>query len=404
MPMFARVIAAVAIVLAYGRAGTAQAQWIGSWTASPAPPQVAAPNVRPDRVAPLLEDQTIVQIVRLSAGGSALRIRLTNEYGQTPLVIGAARVGVVHEDGSTGPVATVTFAGATSFAVPAGAPAVSDPVKLKTAAFDRLRIAVYVRNRPACTCHMVGLEPLELSSNGNYTDKPFVSVAPQIATYRAFLSEVDVERDDRVPVIVALGDSVTDGVGSTLGANHRWPDRLAERLAARSGIPVAVLDAGIAGNQLLSDGAAFGGQNALARLDRDVLSVPGVTHLIILEGINDVLVGGESPPTSEALIGGYRQIIARAHARGIKVIGGTMTPSGRGKFALSLEGQAVVRKVNEWIRVGGSFDGVVDFDAALRDPKAPDQIRANLRTEDGLHPNDAGYRAMADAIDLYLFR
>ncbi len=251
---------------------------------------------------------------------------------------------------------------------------------------------------------MVGLEPVELSPQGDFTDKPFVSVAPQNATYRAFLSEVDVERNGRVPVIVALGDSVTDGVGSTVGANHRWPDRLAERLAASHRTPVAVLDAGIAGNQLLSDGAAFGGQNALARLDRDVLSVPGVTHLILLEGINDVLAGDESPPASEALIGGYRQVIARAHAHGIKVIGGTITPAGRGKFALSPEGQAVVRKVNEWIRVGGAFDGVVDFDAALRDPTAPDQIRGNLRSEDGLHPNDAGYRAMADAIDLSFFR
>jgi len=189
-----------------------------------------------------------------------------------------------------------------------------------------------------------------------------------------------------------------------VGANHRWPDRLAERLAAKErGIPAAVLDAGIAGNQLLSDGAAFGGQNALARLDRDVLSVPGVTHLIILEGLNDVLVGGDTPPSAEALISGYLQIIARAHVHGIKAIGGTIAPSGRGRFALSPTGKAVVQKVNQWIRTGGAFDAIADFDAALRDPKAPDQIRVDLRTEDGLHPNDAGYRAMADAIDLSLF-
>jgi lysophospholipase L1-like esterase len=401
--MLGRAIAAAMIF--WVCTGTAQAAWIGSWAASPAPPQAPDPGIRPDRIAPELANQTIVQIVRLSAGGSALRIRFTNEFGQTPLVIGAARVGILHRGAERGPSAAITFGGARRRTVPAGVAVVSDPVPLKTAAFDHLRIALYLRGATACTCHMVGLQPVELSPKGDYTDKPFVSVAPPIASYRAFLSAVDVERSGRAAVIVTLGDSITDGVASTPGADHRWPDFLAENLAAEPhGAPTAVLDAGLAGNQLLSEGAAFAGQSALARLDRDALSVPGVTHLIVLEGINDVLVGGESPPEATALIEGYRQIIARGHARGIKIIGATITPSAGGRFELSPAGLAVVKAVNDWIRTGGAFDGVVDFDAALRDPGAPDHMRADLRSEDGLHPNDAGYRVMADAVDLSLFR
>ena len=401
--MFGRMIATALLFAAC--TGAAQAAWVGSWTASPAAPQAPDPGIRPDRIAPVLEDQTIVQVVRLSVGGSALRIRFTNEYGQTPLVIGAVRVGIVRQGAPAGPGVAVTFGGARSLTVPAGAPAVSDPLTLKTAAFDRLRIALYIQGTPACTCHMVGLQPVELSPKGDYTAKPFQSVAPPIASYRAFMSEVDVQRSARTSAIVVLGDSITDGVASTMGADHRWPDRLAERLAATPrSTPAAVLDAGLAGNQLLSEGAAFAGPSALDRLDRDALSVPGVTHLIVLLGINDLLIGGESPPSAEALIRGYRQIIAQAHGRGIKVIGGTITPSAGGRFTLASAGQAVMREVNEWIRTGGAFDGVVDFDVALRDPNAPDRLRAELRSEDGLHPNDAGYRAMADAVDLSLLR
>ena len=401
--MFGRMIAAAMLFAAW--TGAAQAAWIGSWAASPAAPQAPDPDIRPDRIGPVLADQTIVQVVRLSAGGSALRIRFTNEYGQTPLEIGAARVSIVHQGAPTRPDAAVTFGGAKSLTVPAGAPALSDPVTLRTRAFDRLRIAIYVRGTSACTCHMVGQQPVELSPKGDFTKKSFVSIAPPIATYRAFLSEVDVKQDGPATVIVALGDSITDGVASTVGADHRWPDRLAERLAAGPQSPqAAVLDAGFAGNQLLSEGAAFAGPSALDRLDRDALSVPGVTHLIVLEGINDLLVGGESPPSAAALIQGYRRIVAQAHGHGIKVIGGTITPAAGGRFVLSPAGQAVMREVNDWIRTGGAFDGVVDFDAALRDSNAPDRLRADLRSADGLHPNDAGYRAMADAVDLSLFR
>jgi lysophospholipase L1-like esterase len=204
---------------------------------------------------------------------------------------------------------------------------------------------------------------------------------------------------------VVLGDSISDGVGSTPGADQRWPDQLARRLVAQRGRSApAVVNAGLAGNQLLSDGVAFGGQNALARLDRDVLSVPGITHVIVEEGVNDLLVGGDTPPSAEAVIAGLRQIIARARIHGVKIIGCTITPSAGGRFALTPSAEAVAQKVNDWIRTSGAFDGVADFDAAVRDPQAPERMRAAFRSEDGLHPNDAGARALAEAVDLSSLR
>ncbi|MGH9204580.1 MAG: SGNH/GDSL hydrolase family protein, partial [Vicinamibacterales bacterium] len=211
--------------------------------------------------------------------------------------------------------------------------------------------------------------------------------------------------------IVAFGDSITDGMGSTLNANRRWPNYLARRLAERTGrSPVAVLDQGISGNRILHDVA---GQNALARFDRDVLAWPRVSHLIVLEGINDIgfpeLKGvplGEgvdvSPVTAEAIIAGHKQLIARAHTSGIKVIGATLTPFGGAMYA-SAGGEAKRQAVNAWIRNGGAYDGVIDFDLATRDPKDPGKMRADLHSGDWLHPNDAGYAAMAAAVDLSLF-
>jgi lysophospholipase L1-like esterase len=395
---------AVGLLLAPS-AAAAQARWIGSWAASPAPPMPASSAAGARAAAPTFEDQTILQIVRLSAGGTRLRIRFTNEYGQKPLVIGAARVTLIREDGHPSGAQAVTFSGRPGAVIPPGAPLVSDPIALPAPALAELAIAIHVANQAVCTCHMAGAQGVLVSPKGDFTSRDFRNTAPPGTAYRAFLSGVEVETAARSPVIVAFGDSITDGTGSTPGVNHRWPDRLAERLAAeRRGRPAAVVNAGIGGNRVLSDGAiASFGQSALARFDRDVLAVPGVTHVVVLEGVNDLGGGGAEPPTAEQLMAGYRQLIARAHAHGVKVIGATILPYEGARY-FHRNGEAVRQQLNAWIRNGREFDGVIDFDAAMRDRAAPTRMRASEHIGDWLHPNDAGYRVMGDAVDLKLFR
>jgi len=378
--------------------------WMESWAASPAPPADGAAGARYN---PGFDNQTLVQVVRLSAGGRRLRIRFTNEYGQAPLAIGAARVGVLGQDGQlvAGSKRVLVFGGKTSATILAGAPLLSDPVDLAVPPLSSLRIALYLPGAvKQCTCHVTGAQHLMISPPGDYTERPFASVDPGLPDYRAFLSAVDVESPAAGPVIVALGDSITDGFKSTDDANHRWPDRLAEHLiASAGGRPIAVVNAGIGGNRLLADGFIPPmGQSALARFDRDVLAVPGVTHLIILEGVNDLGAGAATPPDAESLINGYRQLIDRAHGRGIKVIGATILPY-EGASYFHPEGEAVRQAVNRWIRTGGGFDAVIDFDALLRDPQHPARFKADLQAGDWLHPNDAGYKMMGDAIDFRMF-
>ncbi|WP_372786627.1 SGNH/GDSL hydrolase family protein [Phenylobacterium sp.] len=394
-----------ALALAGSQAQAAAARWIGSWGASPAPP-MAPPARAPQLGTPTFSNQTVVQIVRLSAGGQRLRLRLSNEYGAHPLTIGAARVALVGPDGAVvaGSERTVGFSGAASATLPPGAPLISDSVALPTRALDRLRISLYLpSDTNGCTCHMSGSELAQVSAGDTTKDTAPVT-GP--ATYRAFLSGVEVETAaGPAPVIVAFGDSITDGYQSTNGANHRWPDRLAERLAEKQpGRPAAVVNAGIGGNRVLSDGAfLIFGQSALTRFDRDVLSVPGATHVVVLEGVNDLGMAGKTAPTAEAMIAGYRQLIVRAHARGLRIIGATVLPYG-GAGYYSAPGEAVRQLINTWIRTNHEFDGVIDLDAAIRDPARPERMRAELQSGDWLHPNDAGYRVMGDAIDLSLFR
>jgi lysophospholipase L1-like esterase len=396
------------LALCASHAQAASARWIGSWGASPAPPMAAPAGGGPLRATPTFNNQTVVQVVRLSAGGQRLRIRLTNEYGAKPLEIGAARVALVGADGAVvaGSDRAVSFSRAASATIPPGAPLVSDPVALPTKTMARLRISLYLPGESGCTCHMSGQEFVQVVS-GDATQRPLPPAAGP-AQYRAFLSGVEVETTASPgPVIAAFGDSITDGYQSTPGANHRWPDRLAERLAARDANRVAaVVNTGISGNRVLSDGAiTIFGQNALSRFDRDVLSIPGVTHVIVLEGVNDLGMAGNraSPPSAEALIAGYRQLIGRAHAHGLKIYGATILPyGGAGYFAP--QGEAVRAAVNTWIRTFHEFDGVIDLDAAIRDPAKPERMRADLQSGDWLHPNDAGYKVMGDAVDLALFR
>jgi len=381
--------------------------WMESWAASPAPSMPPAKGATGNQYNPTFDNQTLVQVVRLSAGGRRLRVRFTNEYGQAPLAIGAARIGVLDRAGQlvAGSERAVSFDGRTSATVPAGTPMLSDPVDLSVRPLSSLRIALYLPGAvKQCTCHVTGGQHLRVSPPGDYTQRPFTTVDPGLPDYRAFLSAVDVESPTPGPVIVALGDSITDGYKSTDDANRRWPDRLAERLIGRAGgRPAAVVNAGMSGNRLIADGYIPPmGQSALHRFDHDVLAVPGVTHVIVLEGVNDLGAVGVPLPAAESIISAYRQLIDRAHRRGIKVIGATILPY-EGAWYFHPEGEIVRQAVNLWIRTGGDFDGVIDFDAVMRDPQRQARFKADLQAGDWLHPNDAGYRTMGDAIDLSLF-
>ena len=396
----------MALALVASPALAKDTKWLGSWGASPAPPTADGPGIEPRRLAPSFSNQTLAQVVRLSAGGSRLRVRFTNEYGRTPLMIGGARVELIRSDGTrvAGSERVVTFGGATAASVPAGAPMLSDPVALPTDALARLKVSLYLPGDTGpCTCHMNGNERIQVSPAGNWMGKD-LPVAAGPAQYRAFLSGVDVERGGAAVVIVPFGDSITDGYLSTVGANRRWPDRLAERLAkAYPKRAMAVVNAGIGGNRVLSDGFVPSmGQSALTRFDRDVLAVAGATHVVILEGVNDLGMSRDRP-TAQMLILGYRQLIARAHARGLKAIGATILPyEGAGYF--TAEGEQTRQVVNAWIRTSKGFDAVIDLDAAIRDPAKPIRMRADFQSGDWLHPNDAGYAAMGDAVDLGLFK
>jgi len=389
------------------------ASWVGSWGASPLPPSAATARCA---ATPGFANQTIRQIVRLSAGGDRLRLRLTNEYGAQPLRIGAARVALADGTGNlvAGTERVVKFAGKGNATIAAGAPLVSDPVDLRVADLASLSVSLYFPDDTGqCTCHQVGLQDAYISQPVDFTAGVFP--AAKSMAQRAFLSGVEVEAA-RAKTVVVLGDSISDGVGSTAGANRRWPDLLAERLNARSGgTHWGVVNHGISGNRVLADGA---GPSALARLDRDILSVPGAAYVIVFEGVNDLGRALGPPPAaagnrpaplvdpvfgSDLLIDGYRQVIARAHAHGLRIYGATIAPY-EGAVYWSADGDKVRTAVNDWIRKSGEFDGVLDFDAALRDPAKPAQIKEGWHAGDHLHGSDAGYRVVADSIDLKLFR
>jgi lysophospholipase L1-like esterase len=390
------------------------AEWVGTWGAAPLPPTAAGGPFPPT---PSFSNQTIRQVVRVSVGGERVRIRFTNEYGTKPLTIGAAHVALADATGAVqaGTDKEILFSGKPGALIPAGAPLLSDPVALPVKERANLSISLFLPEETGpCTCHDTAMQSGFVSDSGNFTKEAFKP--SQTIQRRAFLSGVEVESAAPAKVVVAFGDSITDGVGSTPDTNHRWPDRLLDRLAARGGRPGwGMVNMGISGNRVLNDNA---GQSALARFDRDVLAVPGVAYVIVFEGVNDLgtSFGSFEGPfagfkgmvpahkaTAEALIAGYRQLIARAHSRGVKIFGATIAPY-EGAFYYSAEGESQRQAVNDWIRKGGAFDGVLDFDAVLRDPAKPSQIKNGLHAGDHLHGSDAGYEAVANSIDLALFK
>jgi lysophospholipase L1-like esterase len=407
----------VLLAAAVAACDVAEAQgttWVGTWGAAPLPP---TPAMGPFPATPSFENQTIRQIVRVGMGGQRIRIRFTNEYGTKALHIGAARVALADDKGNIQPGTEhqVLFAGQPSTLIPPAAPYLSDPVDLPVTALGSISISLFLPDQTGqCTCHQSGMQKAFVSGSGDFTNKAFTP--KETTEVRAFISEVDVESAAGGRAVVVLGDSISDGIGSTVDANHRWPDLLANRLNAAGGQPWGVVNMGISGNQVLSDGA---GQSALARFDRDVGSVPGARTVIVFEGVNDLGVGlskpegpfaqimkawaPSGPVTAARMIAGYRQLIARAHRRGMYVIGATITPYG-GAAYYSTEGEAVRQAINTWIRTGHEVDGVIDFDAAIRDPKNPAQIKEGFHAGDHLHGSDAGYDAMAAVIDPSLFK
>jgi lysophospholipase L1-like esterase len=371
--------------------------------AAPAPPGGGRGGFLPPAT---LTNQTIRQIVRTSIGGSRVRVVLSNAFGTAPIEVGAAHVALRAQETTVAAasVKTMTVGGAAAFSVLPGATVVSDPVDVTVAPLSDLVIDLYLPGElgtgpSPVTTHNGASQTNFISETGNHSG--VVSPAVRTRTGAWFLvARVEVMAPAGTAAVVTFGDSITDGARSTADTNNRWPDHLARRLAARRGPGVAVLNAGISGNRVLGDGA---GVSALARFDRDVLMQTGVTHVVVMEGINDIGIARSNPsPSAADLIAGHKQLIERAHARGLKIYGATLTPfEGAGYW--SPEGEAKRQALNQWIRTSGAYDGVIDFDMVTRDPAAPTKFLPAYDSGDHLHPGDAGYKAMGDAVDLALF-
>ncbi|MDQ2641989.1 MAG: SGNH/GDSL hydrolase family protein [Pseudomonadota bacterium] len=352
--------------------------------------------------------QTVRMIARPTVSGSALRVALSNSFGYAAVRIDAAHV-ARHVGGGAidaGSGQSLTFGGRAWVVLPPGAQVYSDPLPFEVAAQADLAISLYLEaDSGPTTAHPIGLRTAWLAP-GNQVSATRLSDAATFSSY-LWLAGIDVRAADNAATIVAFGDSITDGFSTTPDADLPWPSILARRLAAqRNQPPRGVINMGISGNRVLREDA---GSSALARFDRDVLSRPGARWVLLLEGINDIgflAFAGNNPAeqlTVEDIITGYRMLIGRARLHGLRIIGGTLTPF-EGVPTYSEAAERMRQQVNAWIRTSGAFDAVVDFDAVTRDPAAPTKLRAEYDSGDHIHPNDAGNKAMADAIDLKLFR
>jgi lysophospholipase L1-like esterase len=347
------------------------------------------------------DDQSIRMVVRTSLGGDAVRVKLTNQCGEVPLLIGAASVGVQEAGASirSGTERPLLFEGVASIAIAPGATATSDAVDLALPAQSDLAITLYLPEETVPSTSHPLTAPGWVSGSGNFTTT--LEAAPFVTgtAHWFFLDAVEVAAETGARAVVALGDSVTEGTGTTFGANRRWPDFLARRLLA-AGEKLGVLNQGINGNKVLN---SLLGQAALIRFDKDVLGQAGVKYVILMEGINDIGLGNPDV-TAEEIIAGYRELIERAHAAGLEIFGGTLTPAEGNPFPFYEPYEESKRvAVNQFIRESGAFDGVIDFAAAVSDPANPARWRAGF-TLDALHPSDAGAEALAGAVDLSLFR
>jgi lysophospholipase L1-like esterase len=398
--------------------------WVATWAAAEQQPRAArlgpgpgpapvsnvngavpASNAVPRPAPPpsSFQNQTVRMIVRTSLGGNRLRVHLSNAFGATPLRIGSAHVALRDMESSivAGSDRPLTFSGATAVTIPAGAEMLSDPVDLIVPKLSDLAVSVFVpaETGPA-SVHSMGLHTTYISKEGDFTAAPQIADATTSQAWY-WVSGVDVMAPADASTIVAFGDSITDGATSTPNTDRSWPSVLAGRLLANPATAnVAIVNLGISGNRVLGDGA---GVSALARFDRDVIAQAGVKWVMIMESINDIGLGARNGSiTSDALIGALRQMIERAHTQGIKVIGCTLTPYVGASYA-SDEGEVMRTAINTFIRTPGNFDAFVDYDQVTRDPANPKQILREFNNTDHLHPNDAGYKAMADSVDLSIF-
>ncbi|GGN70207.1 hypothetical protein GCM10010112_36490 [Actinoplanes lobatus] len=410
--------------------------WVATWA--------AAPTTVPPGDPLILNGQTVRQVVHTSVGGDRLRIRLTNEFGATPLRIGEVRVAIRAGDGAStdavpGTDRRVTFGGREAVTVPAGAPLVSDPVRLGLPPGADLVISVFLPERtPVTTLAAFAFQDNAIAA-GNVTGAARITPTSTIGQY-LFLSGVSVQGGEGAGVggrsgegegagvggrggdgaVVTLGDSITNGANTVTSANHRWPDLLAARFRSAR-IRLGVANVGISGNRLLHDPnppagsgaeafAAYFGHSGLRRFDRDVVAQPGATHLVVLLGVNDLgHPGTVAPPgevvTADDLIAGHRQLIARARLAGLRVYGATILPFKDDTLGFyTVENERKRAALNAWIRSSGEYDAVIDFDAAVRDPADPLRLAARYDSGDHLHPNDAGMAAMAAAVPIRLFR
>jgi len=431
-----KVLSALVLLGSISLSGASE-HWVGTWATAvvvrpqtplagqpPAPqlpatgipnacaPAAPGPGPAPGRgggqpPAPLnFKNQTLREIVRVSLGGDRVRVVLSNAHGTLPIEIGAAHVSLRDKDAAikAGSGHALTFGGNTATMIAAGAVVISDPVSLAVPAVADLAVDIYLPGDTAATLsplttHQGASQTNYISAGGNHAGDADFAGATTTASW-FFLARVEVAASENAGAVVAFGDSITDGARSTVNTNNRWPDEFARRLAAAK-IPLGVLNEGISGNRVLCDGA---GVSALARFDRDVLVQPGAKYVVVLESINDIGIGrSNAVPSANDLIAAHKQLIERAHARGLKIYGATLTPF-EGAAYFTQEGEAKRQAVNAFIRTGKAYDGVIDFDAAVRDPAAPGKIQMKYNPGDNLHMNDAGYQAMAAAIDLSLFK
>ena len=394
-------------------------RWIPTWVSAqqqprPAPGRAGAvPLLVP---AGSFKNQTVRMVVHSSIGGHRVRVQLSNAYGSAPLSVGAAHVALRAKESAIVPGSdrVLTFNGKPGCSIPVGAFLISDAVDLDVPQLSDLAVSLYVPGETGpATTHAMGLHTTWISKEGDATGAAAITDgATSLSWY--WLSSVEVSASADTASLVTFGDSITDGTRSTPNTDSSWPAFLARRLQANPATAgIAVLNQGISANRVLRD--VFG-VSALARLDRDVLSQPGVRWMTIIEGINDIGGGigtefifaprpnapASEVVTPEELIGAYRQIIERAHEHGIKVFGSPLMPF-EGAAYYSEHGAVTRDAVNQWIRTSGAFDAVIDFDAVVRDPAHPTHMKAEFDSGDHLHPNDAGYKAMADVIDLSLF-